>query len=294
MVQIKSMTGFGTAEIETNNLTVKTEIKSLNNKFLELNVRLPRAFKDRDIELRQLLNLKIGRGSVSVNINVEKKQSNNGGDTLTINETLALSYSEKLKGLASTLKIDNVNLFNTILTMPDVVRYEETDGDDNDWHIIKESVEKAFLKFDEFRIQEGNVVAQYLKDCVAQIANYLQQVEKEEGPRKESVKGKLLQALKDNKEEASIDQNRFEQEIIYYLEKYDIAEEKSRLSNHINYFTETLAQDANGKKLSFISQEMGREINTMGSKAYYFPIQQAVVCMKEELEKIKEQLLNIL
>jgi uncharacterized protein (TIGR00255 family) len=294
MVQIKSMTGFGTVEVETKNITVKTEIKSLNNKFLELNVRLPRAFKDRDIELRQLLSLKIGRGSVSVNINIEKKQSNNGGDTLTINEALALSYSEKLKGLANTLKIDNVNLFNTILTMPDVVKYEETDGDDTDWQIIKESVEKAFLKFDEFRIQEGNVVAQYLKDCVAQIDNQLLQVKKEEGPRKDSVKGKLLQALKDNKEEASIDQNRFEQEIIYYLEKYDIAEEKSRLANHINYFNETLENDANGKKLSFISQEMGREINTMGSKAYYFPIQQAVVCMKEELEKIKEQLLNIL
>ncbi len=288
------MTGFGIAEIETENITVKTEIKSLNNKFLEMNVRLPRAFKDRDIELRQLLNLRIGRGSVSVNINIEKKAANTSGDTLAVNEKLALGYYEKLKNLANTLGLDNVNLFNTIIGMPEVLKYEESDGDDQEWLLIKESVEKAFIKFDEFRTQEGNVVAQYLKECVSSIGNYLQQVEKEEQPRKEAVKGKLWQALKDNKEEASIDKNRFEQELIYYLEKYDIAEEKSRLANHINYFTETLNTDANGKKLNFISQEMGREINTMGSKAYYFPIQQAVVCMKEELEKIKEQLLNIL
>ena len=288
------MTGFGIAEIQTETLTVKTEIKSLNNKFLEMNVRLPRAFKDRDIELRQLLNLKIGRGSVSVNIHIEKKQGNQSGDTLTINESLALSYNEKLKALATKLSIDNVNLFNTILSMPDVIKYEESDGDDQEWVLIKECVEKAMLKFDEFRIQEGNVVAQYLKECVSSIDKHLQQVEKEEAPRKEAVKGKLWQALRDNKEEASIDKNRFEQELIYYLEKYDIAEEKSRLANHINYFNETLATDANGKKLNFIGQEMGREINTMGSKAYFFPIQQAVVCMKEELEKIKEQLLNIL
>lgn len=288
------MTGFGIAEIETETFTVKTEIKSLNNKFLEMNVRLPRAFKDRDIELRQLLNLKIGRGSVSVNINIEKKAANTSGDTLAINEKLAIGYHEKLKDLANKLGIENVNLFNTIIGMPEVLKYEESDGDDQEWLLIKESVEKAFIKFDEFRIQEGNVVAQYLKECVNSIGNYLQQVEKEELPRKEAVKGKLWQALKDNKEEASIDQNRFEQELIYYLEKYDIAEEKSRLANHIKYFTETLATDANGKKLNFIGQEMGREINTMGSKAYYFPIQQAVVCMKEELEKVKEQLLNIL
>jgi uncharacterized protein (TIGR00255 family) len=130
--------------------------------------------------------------------------------------------------------------------------------------------------------------------CVDKIRNYVKTVEIEEVPRRESIKGKLLQSLNDNKEDVSVDQNRFEQEIIYYLEKYDIAEEKSRLYHHLDFFIECLEKDANGKKLNFIAQEMGREINTMGSKAYYFPIQQAVVLMKEELEKIKEQLLNVL
>ena len=178
--------------------------------------------------------------------------------------------------------------------MPDVLKFDETDGVEEDWILIKETVEEAFGKFDTFRIQEGNTVKTYFETCIAAIHSQLKIVEAEEIPRKEAMRDKLFQALAEQKEKLEIDHNRFEQEVIFYLEKFDIGEEKSRLSNHLAYFNETLAKDANGKKLNFIAQEIGREINTMGSKANYFLIQQAVICMKEELEKIKEQLLNIL
>ncbi len=288
------MTGFGTAEAENQNWRVKAEIKSLNNKFLDLNIRLPKAFKDKEIEFRQLLMLKAGRGSVSLFINAERKEDNQSADSLVVNTSVACGYKVKLEKLAKDLSLESNNLFNTILTMPDVLKFDETDGVEEDWILLKTTVETAFEKFDEFRIQEGNTIKKYFEDCIASIHLHLKTVEIEEKPRKEAIRDKLFQALADQKEKLEFDHNRFEQELIFYLEKFDIGEEKSRLNNHLTYFNETLAKDANGKKLNFIAQEIGREINTMGSKANYFPIQQAVVCMKEELEKIKEQLLNIL
>jgi uncharacterized protein (TIGR00255 family) len=293
MVQIKSMTGFGASETENNTWRVRTEIKSLNNKFLELNIRLPKSFKDKEIELRQLLTFRIGRGSVSVSIIAEKKD-NTAGDSLNINLPLAKSYKDKLEAMARELNIATPDLWTSIMALPDVIKYEETEGLEEDWLLIRDSVEKAFIQFDQFRLQEGKTTGIYLKECIDKISENLETVEREELPRRESIKGRLMQSLADNKEDVKIDNNRFEQEIIYYLEKYDIAEEKSRLRHHLNFFIECLEKEANGKKLNFISQEMGREINTLGSKAYFFPIQQAVVFMKEELEKIKEQLLNVL
>jgi uncharacterized protein (TIGR00255 family) len=287
------MTGFGASETENDNWRIRTEIKSLNNKFLELNLRLPKSFKDREIELRQLLTFRIGRGSVSVSVTAEKKD-NTAGDSLNINLPLAKAYKDKLENMARELQIATPDLWNSIMTLPDVIKYEESEGLDEDWELIKGSVETAFQHFDKFRLQEGKTTGLYLKECIDKISLNLLTVEKEEIPRRESIKGRLMQSLADNKEDVKVDNNRFEQEIIYYLEKYDIAEEKSRLRHHLNFFLECLENEANGKKLNFISQEMGREINTLGSKAYFFPIQQAVVFMKEELEKIKEQLLNVL
>ncbi len=293
MVQIKSMTGFGASETENDNWRIRTEIKSLNNKFLEMNIRLPKSFKDKEIELRQLLTFRIGRGSVSVSVIAEKKD-NTAGDSLNINLPLAKSYKDKLENMAKELNIATPDLWSTIMALPDVIKYEESEGLEEDWQLIKNSIETAFLQFDSFRLQEGKTIGLYVKDCIDKISLNLETVEKEEVPRRESIKGKLMQSLADNKEDVNVDSNRFEQEIIYYLEKYDIAEEKSRLKHHLNFFLECLEKEANGKKLNFISQEIGREINTLGSKAYFFPIQQAVVFMKEELEKIKEQLLNVL
>ena len=294
MVQIKSMTGFGSGEIDNDIWNLKTEIKSLNNKFLELNVRMPKSFKDKEIELRQLLGAKIQRGSVSVSIVAERKDNSGVNDNLTVNLPLAKSYYNKLNQLSADLGMETPNLLNTIIAFPDVVKYEESEVSAEDWQLILSTVETAFEKFDQFRLQEGKTISNYITECVVKIGEYLKTVEREEIPRRESIRGKLLQSLTDNKDDIKVDENRLEQEIIFYLEKYDIGEEKSRLRHHIDFFIECLEKDANGKKLNFISQEMGREINTLGSKAYYFPIQQAVVLMKEELEKIKEQLLNVL
>ena len=294
MVQIKSMTGFGSGEIDNDVWNLKTEIKSLNNKFLELNVRMPKSFKDKEIELRQLLGAKIQRGSVSVSIVAERKDNSGVNDNLTVNLPLAKSYYNKLNQLSADLGMETPNLLNTIIAFPDVVKYEESEVSEEDWQLILSTVETAFEKFDQFRLQEGKTISNYITECVVKIGEYLKTVEREEIPRRESIRGKLLQSLTDNKDDIKVDENRLEQEIIFYLEKYDIGEEKSRLRHHIDFFIECLEKDANGKKLNFISQEMGREINTLGSKAYYFPIQQAVVLMKEELEKIKEQLLNVL
>ncbi len=294
MVQIKSMTGFGSGEVDNDIWNLRTEIKSLNNKFLELNVRMPKSFKDKEIELRQLLGAKIQRGSVSVSIVAERKDNTGVNDNLNVNLPLAKSYYDKLNQLSKDLGMETPNLLNTIIAFPDVVKYEENEVSEEDWQLILTTVETAFEKFDQFRLQEGKTIGNYIIECVEKIREYLKTVEKEEIPRRESIKGKLLQSLTDNKDDIKVDENRLEQEIIFYLEKYDIGEEKSRLRHHIDFFIECLEKDANGKKLNFISQEMGREINTLGSKAYYFPIQQAVVLMKEELEKIKEQLLNVL
>jgi uncharacterized protein (TIGR00255 family) len=288
------MTGFGTAEAENQGWRIRVEIKSLNNKFLDLNIRLPKSFKDREIEFRQMLMLKVGRGSVSLFINADKKENNQSADSLVVNTGVANAYKAKLEKLAGDLSMDNNSMFSTIIAMPDVLKFDESEGAEEDWVLMKQTVEAAFDKFDDFRIQEGNTIKKYFEECIAAIHLQLKTVEVEEKPRKEAIKDKLFQALNEQKEKLDIDHNRFEQELIFYLEKFDIGEEKSRLYNHLDFFNETLAKDANGKKLNFIAQEIGREINTMGSKANYFPIQQAVVCMKEELEKIKEQLLNIL
>lgn len=288
------MTGFGSSETENSQWRIRTEIKSLNNKFFDLNLRLPKSFKDKDIELRQMLSNKISRGSVSVQINAERKDGSSANDALSLNLPLAKSFYDKIQTLTTELNLQSKDLLSTIIAFPDVIRYEENVSSDEDWNMVKENVEAAFQQFDGFRLQEGKAIREYIIGCVDKIREYLSSIEREEQPRRDSIKGRLLQSLTDSKEDVSVDQNRFEQEMIYYLEKYDIGEEKSRLTHHMSFFLECLDQDANGKKLSFIAQEMGREINTIGSKAYFFPIQQAVVLMKEELEKIKEQLLNVL
>lgn len=288
------MTGYGVSEINNDIWDIKVEIKSLNNKFMELIVRMPKSFKDKEMELRQILNNRVQRGSVSIMITAERKDNSGINDSLDINVPLAKSYHNKISELASVLGVEMPNMLSTIIAFPDVVKYEENEVSEEDWNLIKSCADQSLLKFEEFRLQEGRTIETYLKECVSKIQDQIVLVEKEEIPRRDSIKGKLLQALTDNKEDITVDQNRMEQEVIYYLEKYDIGEEKSRLRNHIDFFLESLKTDGSGKKLNFIAQEMGREINTMGSKAYYFPIQQAVVLMKEELEKIKEQLLNVL
>ncbi len=294
MNQLKSMTGFGSSETIQQHLVIKSEIKSLNNKFLEVNLKIPKSFKDKEIEIRHVLTQKVQRGSVTLSISIERTNQNQGIDSLKINHELATSYHQKLSNLSMKIDGKERDLFNLIITLPEVLKYEENDSNEEEWNLILNNIQETIEKFDQFRLQEGNTISEYIKGCLSKILSYLAAVESEEKNRKEAIKNKLFQSLKESQDEINIDKNRFEQELIYYLEKIDIGEEKSRLKQHINYFESCLANDASGKKLTFISQEIGREINTLGSKAYHFPIQQQVVCMKEELEKIKEQLLNVL
>lgn len=288
------MTGFGVSELDNDKWSIRVELKSLNNKFLEINMRLPKSFKEKEMELRQYIGPQIQRGSVSIQVTAERKESAADADAVDVNMPLAMAYHRQLTELGNTLQLKTDDLLNSIIAFPDVVRYEESGVSDEDWQLIKEVSQQAFKKFDTFRLQEGDTIEKYLIECVARINDSLSKVALEEAPRKESLKSKLLQSLLENREEITVDENRFEQEMIFYLEKYDIAEEKSRLGHHIEFFLKSLKEEGSGKKLNFIAQEMGREINTMGSKAYHFPIQQNVVLMKEELEKIKEQLLNVL
>lgn len=294
MNHLKSMTGFGSSETNEQQLIIKSEIKSLNNKFLEVGLKLPKSYKDKEIEIRQILTQKIQRGSVTFSLSIERNNNSQGNDTLKINQDIASSYYQKLKALSNHIDGKERDIFNYILTLPDVIKYEENESNDEEWSLVHKNILETIEKFDQFRLQEGKTIAHYILTCLNKILSYLEIVENEENGRKEAIKNKLFLSLKEYQDEINIDKNRFEQELIYYLEKIDIGEEKSRLKQHINYFISCLENDANGKKLTFISQEIGREINTLGSKAYHFPIQQQVVCMKEELEKIKEQLLNVL
>lgn len=286
------MTGFGNYTFSNEQWQIKTEIKALNNKYLEINLRIPRSFKEKEMDVRQLLSNLILRGSVNVQIFAEKKGADELGNTY-LDTTLIKKYFSQLKTLADEINLPADNVLSSLLQLPDVVKTEDKELTENDWNLLKNCIEKAFESFDAFRLQEGEKISQVLEECLKEIEQQLAIVEQEEPLRKTAVKNKLWTALTENNTNTA-DANRYEQELIFYFEKIDIAEEKSRLQQHIQYFRQTILQANNGKKLNFIAQEMGREINTMGSKAYHFQIQQAVVNMKEELEKIKEQLLNII
>lgn len=290
---IRSMTGFGIATTEATNSKITVEIKSLNSKFLELGLKLPRAHSDKEIFLRNEVNKLIERGKVSLAINLEKKDGALEG--ASINTELAKKYYTSLKNLADELKADQQNLFAQVLQMPEVVSMADVLPDEEEGKLLIDTFYKAIKAFDSFRKDEGATLAADLKERINSIKALLIEVEKKEVNRVPQIKERLEQLLVSTVGAEQVDRNRLEQELIYYIEKFDITEEKVRLRSHCAYFLETLAlPDSNGKKLGFIGQEIGREINTIGSKANDATIQQMVVNMKDELEKIKEQLLNIL
>lgn len=290
---IKSMTGFGTHISEQGAIKVTVEIKSLNSKFLELNLKLPKAYNDQEIFIRNECSRLIERGKVNLSINLEKTKGNT--QSASINEELARDYYRKLATLAASLNANTDDLFKQVLQMPEVVSISEGAADEEEWKLIMSTFQKAFQAYDRFRMDEGNALAEDLKLRIHNILSFLEQVSLEEPKRIPQIKERLSQLLADAVESINVDQNRLEQELIFYVEKYDITEEKVRLRTHCDYFLETMKGDAsNGKKLAFITQEIGREINTMGAKANAVSIQQLVVGMKDELEKIKEQLNNVL
>ncbi len=290
---IKSMTGYGLASTDHENVKFSVEIKSLNSKFLELNLKLPRAYGDKELFLRNLCSKDIERGKVSVSINVERTDEQQKG--AQINGTLLKKYYNQLAEINADLGANSSNLLQAALNFPDVITYAEEENKENDWSILHDTFQKALANFNQFRMMEGNVLNDDLQLRIKNILDFFAQVEELAPQRIPQIKARLNQFLEENLIKITIDQNRLEQELIYYIDKLDITEERIRLKSHCDYFMETLkGKDTNGKKLGFISQEIGREINTMGAKANDAQIQQLVVGMKEELEKIKEQLLNVL
>ena len=287
------MTGFGLASTDHENVKFSVEIKSLNSKFLELGLKIPRTFSDKELYLRNLCNKEIERGKVSIAITVERSEEAQKG--ASINETLLKKYYTQLVELNKSLGANIDNLLPSVLAFPEVITYTEEEASESEWEILEGTFQKALKNFHQFREDEGKVLKADLELRIKNILSFFAEVEKLAPLRIPNIKARLTQFLEDTVGKVNYDQNRFEQELIYYIDKLDITEEQTRLKSHCDYFIATLkSQDANGKKLGFISQEIGREINTMGAKANDAQIQQLVVGMKEELEKIKEQLLNVL
>lgn len=286
------MTGYGKAQAEHNNTLVSVEIKTLNSKFLELNLRLPRAYAEKEIEIRNLLTQQLERGKVNISVDI---QSNETAEAkVEFNKPLFVQYYRQLQELAREVDAAETDIFRMALQQPEVSKPVGTTLDEEEWRLVEKVIQEAADACDAFRQREGDVLQEKLLSYVQEIKRLLAAVEQQDPVRTEAIKEKLSKKLEELQNVEKVDQNRLEQELIYYIEKLDISEEKVRLLTHLNYLEQNLKGESNGKKLGFISQEVGREINTIGSKANDALIQRYVVGMKEELEKIKEQVLNIL
>lgn len=287
------MTGYGLASADFANAKYSVEIKSLNSKFLELNLKFPRAFSDKELTLRNICSKAIERGKVSLSITVERGEADLKG--ATINTALLAQYYNQLQAVNEQLGANTSNLLQTALTFPDVLNYKEDAVGEEEWNHLFNVFNSALSNFTKFRETEGSILKEDLVLRIQNILTYFKSVEELEPRRITAIRDKFNTFLEEAVGKVNVDQNRFEQELIYYIDKIDITEEKTRLKSHCDYFIQTLSsKEANGKKLGFISQEIGREINTMGAKANDAQMQHFVVGMKEELEKIKEQLLNVL
>lgn len=289
---IQSMTGFGKSTAELNKRKVTVEVKSLNSKQLDLSVRLPNLYKEHEMEIRNLLSRQIERGKVDFLIYVE----NIGNETATqVNHGIIEGYYNQIKESSQKLGVaEPQDWFQVLLRLPDVLKYESQEVDEEEWKEVSRVINEAISQLSSFRKQEGVMLQKLFEEKIANIKSLLSEIEPYEAERVEKIKGRITEALH-KIEDFDYDKNRFEQEMIYYIEKLDINEEKSRLSNHLKYFLETIkSTSGQGKKLGFIAQEIGREVNTMGSKSNHAEMQQIVVKMKDELEQIKEQVLNVL
>ncbi|MEB2782116.1 YicC/YloC family endoribonuclease [Algoriphagus persicinus] len=292
---IKSMTGFGNAGFEDERMVIQVEVRTLNSKFLDLSIRSPRQFNDKELEIRNLVQSILDRGKVSISIDFQSKGSVEM--PVAINEDLFNLFYQKYKDLAESVNDSSQDIFKLALQSPSVITQltgEERD-DQADWDEIKKVLTIALNKCDSFRQDEGNSLEEKLQGNIKSIATGLKKIEGEEGNRKDRINQKIRNHFNEWLDENSFDANRFEQELIYYFEKLDITEEIVRLGTHLKYFEKCLDEESSqGKKLGFISQEIGREINTIGSKANDAGMQKHVILMKDELEKVKEQSLNVL
>jgi uncharacterized protein (TIGR00255 family) len=290
---IKSMTGYGKAIAETPNKKITIEIKSLNSKQLDLNIKLPWLYKEKEPEIRNLISQKLDRGKIDLTIYFDMHDEE---VTTAINKAAVKSYYRQFEDIASELKINlDDQIFSAIMKLPDTLKTDKLEIPEEEWQLAKNRITESINMLDQYRIEEGNSIAADLKKCIGNILSMLQTVGTFEQGRILKVRERLLTLLEENVGRDNVDKNRFEQELIFYLEKFDINEEKVRLKTHCDYFLETIATPSpNGKILNFITQEIGREINTIGSKANDASIQKLVVMMKDDLEKIKEQTMNIL
>jgi uncharacterized protein (TIGR00255 family) len=286
---IQSMTGFGKATLQLPNKKITVEIKSLNSKGLDLNTRVPSLYREMELGLRNQIALQLERGKIDFSIYIETT----GEESSTkLNVPLLKAYIKQLKEMLPT-NADEVELVKMAVRMPDALKTEREEIDEDEWKNILTVVNEALANINNFRRSEGESLEKEFKLRIENIRSYMNKAIILDPERVDSIKLKLQTAIDELK--VNVDANRFEQELIYYLEKLDITEEKVRLGNHLDYFLETTSgSEANGRKLGFITQEMGREINTMGSKSNHAGMQKLVVMMKDELEKIKEQVLNVL
>ena len=287
------MTGYGKATGEVNLKKISVEIKSLNSKQADISVRMPSFYKEKELTLRSLINKNLQRGKIELNLYAELL-----GETssLHLNTELFEKYYKQFNDAATSANPNhNSDIVSIISKLPDVMKSEKSELDKSEWVVVFSIIEKALKEIDDFRLTEGKSLEVELTLRVNNITNLLIKVEDYEQERIDTVKARIIKNLKEVVDDKKIDNDRFEQELIYYIEKYDVTEEKIRLAQHCKYFKETMDSSiSEGKKLGFICQEMGREINTLGSKANHVELQKIVVQMKDELEKIKEQILNIL
>jgi uncharacterized protein (TIGR00255 family) len=290
---IKSMTGYGKAVAETSQKKITIEIKSLNSRQLDLNAKLPWLYKEKEPEIRNLISQRLDRGKIDFVIFFDMFDEE---VPTVINKSVVKNYYNQFQEIADELRIAlDDQIFTAIMKLPDTLKTDKAEMQKDEWELVKNHIIESLGMLDLYRSEEGNSIMKDLNKCIGKILSLLENVETFEEGRITKIREKLISILEENKGTENIDKNRFEQELIFYLEKYDINEEKVRLKTHCDYFLETIKTPSpNGKILNFIAQEIGREINTIGSKANDASIQKLVVMMKDELEKIKEQTLNIL
>ena len=290
---IRSMTGFGKTEFEVGTKKITLEIKSLNSKQLDINTRVPSMYREKDLEIRRLISEMLTRGKVDFAIYLDNLGTES---TSRVNAAIIKDYYRQLSEVHQELGLEiNETIMQSIMRLPETVKMVYDELDETEWITVRENLIKTLENLNTFRDQEGLALKVDIDANIANILDLLNQVEPFENQRMENVKTKIKESLDALQLNGSLDKNRFEQELIYYMEKLDINEEKVRLANHCSYFTETMNEDEpSGRKLGFIAQEIGREINTLGSKANESNLQRIVVQMKDNLEKIKEQVLNVL
>ena len=290
---ILSMTGYGRSSNNFSEKSISIEVRSVNSKVTDIRFKMPYNYREKELDLRKIINDKADRGKIDVNINVKTLS---GEDGFILNHSLIKQYYQELQKINHELALPTGDILATILRMPNVVGSDEEGVSEEEWEVIQKTLNEALSDFHNFRISEGKAMDEDVRNRIAAIRHLQTQILPHEAERIVKLRSRLTQNLAEFMQKENVDKNRFEQEVLFYLEKIDITEEKVRLEQHCKYFLEQMNDAKNtskGRTLNFIAQEIGREINTMGSKAYSSDIQHFVVSMKDELEKIKEQLANL-